>query len=235
MTSTTAIDHILFGTAYYDEYMPQDRLTKDIAMMKAAHINTVRIAESTWSTLEPQPGEFDFSPIDRVIDAMEEAGIDSIYNYLAAHAMNATFVVPQCPADKSWGGAMNAVLKGLIEHCISDGSIDSGQLYIFGGSMGGTGTWEMLSDYPGLFAAAMPVAANPSRCNAESTAQTPVFTVMGTEDKIMDIQVVSDFIDELTSLGNENVFEIADGWTHEITCIESYTTQRMDWVFAHRK
>ena len=51
----------------------------------------------------------------------------------------------------------------------------------------------------------------------------------------MDIQVVSDFIDELTSLGNENVFEIADGWTHEITCIESYTTQRMDWVFAHRK
>ena len=166
---------------------------------------------------------------------MEEAGIDSIYNYLAAHAMNATFVVPQCPADKSWGGAMNAVLKGLIEHCISDGSIDSGQLYIFGGSMGGTGTWEMLSDYPGLFAAAMPVAANPSRCNAESTAQTPVFTVMGTEDKIMDIQVVSDFIDELTCLGNENVFEIADGWTHEITCIESYTTQRMDWVFAHRK
>lgn len=78
MTSTTAIDHILFGTAYYDEYMPQDRLTKDIAMMKAAHINTVRIAESTWGTLEPQPGEFDFSHIDRVIDAMEEAGIDVI-------------------------------------------------------------------------------------------------------------------------------------------------------------
>lgn len=78
MTSATAIDHILFGAAYYDEYMPQDRLTKDIAMMKAAHINTVRIAESTWGTLEPQPGEFDFSHIDRVIDAMEEAGIDVI-------------------------------------------------------------------------------------------------------------------------------------------------------------
>lgn len=78
MTSATAIDHILFGAAYYDEYMPQDRLTKDIAMMKAARINTVRIAESTWSTLEPQPGEFDFSHIDQVIDAMEEAGIDVI-------------------------------------------------------------------------------------------------------------------------------------------------------------
>jgi len=48
------IDKLLFGVAYYDEYMPYDRLDKDIAMMKTAGINIVRIAESTWSTLEPQ-------------------------------------------------------------------------------------------------------------------------------------------------------------------------------------
>ena len=41
---------LLFGAAYYDEYMPYDRLDKDIEMMKKAGINTVRIAESTWST-----------------------------------------------------------------------------------------------------------------------------------------------------------------------------------------
>ena len=51
---------ILFGAAYYDEYMPYDRLDKDIDMMKKAGINTVRIAESTWSTCEPQDGVFDF-------------------------------------------------------------------------------------------------------------------------------------------------------------------------------
>lgn len=71
-------DHILFGAAYYDEYMPEDRLDKDIALMKRAHINVVRIAESTWSTMEPQPGVFDFSHIDRVLDAMGEAGIDVV-------------------------------------------------------------------------------------------------------------------------------------------------------------
>ena len=47
---------LLFGAAYYDEYMPYDRLDKDIEMMKKAGINTVRIAESTWSTCEPQDG-----------------------------------------------------------------------------------------------------------------------------------------------------------------------------------
>ena len=69
---------LLYGAAYYDEYMPYDRLDKDVEMMKKAGINTVRIAESTWSTCEPQPGVFDFSHVERVVDAMEEAGINVI-------------------------------------------------------------------------------------------------------------------------------------------------------------
>ena len=69
---------LLYGAAYYDEYMPYDRLEKDVAMMKKAGINTVRIAESTWSTCEPQEGVFDFSHVIRVMDAMEEAGINVI-------------------------------------------------------------------------------------------------------------------------------------------------------------
>ena len=69
---------ILYGVAYYDEYMPYDRLDKDVEMMKAAGINLVRIAESTWSTCEPQEGIFDFSHVIRVLDAMEEAGISVI-------------------------------------------------------------------------------------------------------------------------------------------------------------
>lgn len=69
---------LLYGVAYYDEYMPYDRLQQDVAMMKKAGINTVRIAESTWSTCEPQEGVFDFSHVERVMDAMEEAGINVI-------------------------------------------------------------------------------------------------------------------------------------------------------------
>jgi beta-galactosidase len=71
-------DHLLYGVAYYDEYMPYDRLDKDVQMMKDAGINVVRIAESTWSTLEPQEGVFDFSHIDRVLNAMDNAGIKVI-------------------------------------------------------------------------------------------------------------------------------------------------------------
>jgi len=69
------MDRLLYGVAYYDEYMPYDRLEQDVRMMQDAGINVVRIAESTWSTLEPQDGTFDFTHIDRVLDAMHRASI----------------------------------------------------------------------------------------------------------------------------------------------------------------
>ncbi len=72
------MDKIRFGVAYYDEYMPCERLNEDVKMMKKAGINTVRIAESAWSTYEPQEGTFDFSHVLRVMDAMEGEGMDVI-------------------------------------------------------------------------------------------------------------------------------------------------------------
>ena len=63
---------ILFGSAYYLEYMPYERLKEDIKMMKDAGMNVVRIAESTWSTLEPSNGKFDFTYIDRVLELVEK-------------------------------------------------------------------------------------------------------------------------------------------------------------------
>jgi beta-galactosidase len=70
-----ALDTLRYGAAYYYEYMPQDRLEKDVLLMKAAGINTIRIAESTWGVWEPRDGVFDFSKLDKVLDAMEGAGI----------------------------------------------------------------------------------------------------------------------------------------------------------------
>ena len=61
-------DHLIFGAAYYSEYLPYDRIEQDMAMMEKAGMNTIRIAESTWSTLEPFEGVFDFTHIDRMLD-----------------------------------------------------------------------------------------------------------------------------------------------------------------------
>jgi len=69
---------ILYGAAYYHEYMPSERLDKDVQMMKAAGFNVVRLGESTWSLWEPEDGRFEYAWMDRVIDAMGKAGIKVI-------------------------------------------------------------------------------------------------------------------------------------------------------------
>lgn len=63
------MDRFLFGAAYYDEYMPVERLEEDMRLMREAGINVIRIAESTWATQEPVSGEFDFSHVERVLEA----------------------------------------------------------------------------------------------------------------------------------------------------------------------
>ncbi|MGA7858703.1 MAG: beta-galactosidase, partial [Terracidiphilus sp.] len=72
---------VLYGAAYYNEYMPGDqaaRLEKDVALMKAADLNVVRMGESTWSLWEPEDGRFDYAWMDRIVDAMGKAGIKVI-------------------------------------------------------------------------------------------------------------------------------------------------------------
>lgn len=166
---------------------------------------------------------------------MGEPGIDIIANYINQRQIGAYFLVPQCPSDKSWRGPMLSVLKALIDKYVMEGVVDKNSVYIFGGSMGGTGTWSMLSAYPGMFAAAMPVAGNPSKCDADKVASTPVYTVMGTSDQIMSVETTADFIDELNARNGTTKFDIEEGWTHEMTCTQSYTTQRLDWVFSQSK
>ncbi len=68
-------DTVLYGAAYYHEYMPYERLDKDIELMKRAGITVVRVGESTWTSWEPREGEFEFAWMDRVVDRMQAAGI----------------------------------------------------------------------------------------------------------------------------------------------------------------
>lgn len=69
------MDTILYGVAYYPEYMPEDRLETDVSLMQKAGISVVRMGESTWSSWEPRDGEFQFAWMKRALDRLHQAGI----------------------------------------------------------------------------------------------------------------------------------------------------------------
>src|ERR1700716_250801 len=72
------MDTVLYGVAYYSEYMPYDRWEKDVQLMQQAGINVVRLGESSWGLWEPQDGRFEYAWMDRVVDRMQKAGIKVI-------------------------------------------------------------------------------------------------------------------------------------------------------------
>ena len=74
----TRFSNVLYGAAYYHEYMPYERLAKDVQMMSEAGLSVVRMGESTWSLWEPRDGVFEYEWMDRVVDAMSKAGIKVI-------------------------------------------------------------------------------------------------------------------------------------------------------------
>ncbi|HJU53792.1 MAG TPA: beta-galactosidase [Pyrinomonadaceae bacterium] len=69
---------ILYGVSYYHEYMPYERLDKDVQMMKDAGLTVVRMGESSWGLWEPEDGRFEFAWMDRIVDRMHRAGIKII-------------------------------------------------------------------------------------------------------------------------------------------------------------
>ena len=56
---------------------------------------------------------------------------------------------------------------------------------------------------------------------------------MGTADVLMSIPAVQTFQTSVEEAGGTVVLDTEAGWSHQNTCEQSYTDERLDWLFAH--
>lgn len=66
------------GAAYYPESWPREEIDADLDRAVAHGLNTLRIAEFAWSTMEPEEGKFDFSLFREVVDKCKIRGISVV-------------------------------------------------------------------------------------------------------------------------------------------------------------
>ena len=66
------------GAAYYPEHWPEEHWPEDIRLMQEAGFTVARLGEFAWSTMEPAEGDFHFDWLERAIELLAEAGIQSI-------------------------------------------------------------------------------------------------------------------------------------------------------------
>lgn len=73
-----SLDRFLFGVCYYPEHWDAATRKDDVARMREAGIEVIRLAEFAATLLEPEPGRYVFDLFDEVITTFGQAGIQTI-------------------------------------------------------------------------------------------------------------------------------------------------------------
>jgi predicted peptidase len=141
---------------------------------------------------------------------------------------------PQCPEDLWWDADE---LLHLVEDLEKNYRVDPARIYVTGLSMGGYGTWDLATKYPGKFAAIAPICGGGKAWLAARKLQhLPIWVFHGSKDQAVPFAESQEMVEALKKKGNTQIkFTVYpdaghDSWT------ESYNNQDLySWLLAHRK
>jgi len=141
-------------------------------------------------------------------------------------------VSPQCPTDARWNAEE---LNKLVDELTKSLRIDPQRLYVTGLSMGGGGTWSLISAQPEKFAAAMPLCGRGDLEAAEKIAKTPIWVLVGDEDQERTVQNCKDMAAALTKAGGEVKLTVYPMVKHDCWTITYDNPEVYEWLLSHRR
>jgi beta-galactosidase len=69
------LDGLAYGGDYNPEQWPEEVWEQDVVLMRRAGVTLVSVGIFSWGMLEPQPGEFEFGWLDKVLGLLHDGGI----------------------------------------------------------------------------------------------------------------------------------------------------------------
>lgn len=136
----------------------------------------------------------------------------------ALRGLGAIMVAPDCPA-KDWTqpASVQWVLD-LMDHLLDQYPIDPQRVVLAGYSMGGNGTWYLLSHNPERFSAGIIMAAHPpERVEDELAWKGPLYVLHGREDELFPVVDTTRAVVRLQERGLDLTYRILEGVTHHQT------------------
>ncbi len=162
-------------------------------------------------------------------------------------------ISPSCPVGEKWVPAktwkeitydfvntkpepyMVAVTE-LFAHARKQLSVDESRLYVYGMSMGGFATWDLLARNPDTFAAAIPVAGAGDPSVVSKLSGTAIWMFHGSEDPTVPCESSQKMYDAFQAIGRTDVkFTKFDGAGHGIWAMTADTDGILDWLFSQKR
>ncbi|MGE5194857.1 MAG: alpha/beta hydrolase-fold protein [Deltaproteobacteria bacterium] len=158
-------------------------------------------------------------------------------------------VAPQCPEGKRWvevdwtldahdfdqtpSATMRLVIE-LLEKLPEEFGIDASRLYVTGLSMGGFGTWDLISRFPDKFAAAAPICGGADLKLAPQLVKVPIWTFHGDKDTVVKLHRTMDMVEAIKKAGGKPLYTEYAGVGHD-SWVRAYSDPKlMDWMFAQK-
>jgi poly(3-hydroxybutyrate) depolymerase len=158
--------------------------------------------------------------------------------------VNPSFVLaPQCPESDSWYdfasdqlSVSSQMTMDIIDSLIQEFSIDTSRLYLTGLSMGGYGTFDVITKNPHRFAAAVPICGGGDITQADKIAPMPIWIFHSDDDPTVPVENSRTMFQALLDAGSTSVlYTEYTGYGH-FSWEPAYAESDLQkWVFAQKK
>ena len=118
----------------------------------------------------------------------------------AVQGYNGSYKISDTPGKPTFNEAIQ-LCKRAVDKTIEDYSVDTNRLYVTGLSMGGYGTWNIITHYPDYFAGAIPICGGGDPSKASRLVNTPIWCFHGSSDPTVPCSGSGDMYKAITAAG----------------------------------
>lgn len=159
-------------------------------------------------------------------------------------------LMPQCPLEQKWAeidwssdtpkqpatlSNPARLLLDAIEAVKKEFSIDADRIYLGGLSMGGYGTWDLITRFPEKFAAAVPICGGGDKEVAARAKDVPIWAFHGVEDKAVKVERTREMIAAIKAAGGSPLYSEYPYVAHNSWDNAFKEPELLPWLFAQKR
>jgi len=123
----------------------------------------------------------------------------------------------------------------LVSRLSREFTIDDRRVYVTGQSMGGAGVWNIISNGPRVFAAAVPLCGSLSPDDGTAAIDTPLWDFHGDSDQTVPVSASRDRIAARRKAGGHPLYTEYPGVDHDVWQWVYTEPQLPKWLFSQRR
>ena len=179
-------------------------------------------------------------------------GVQDLFNDPESPVYDSIVIAPQCPEDSQWvltpwaNGCYSIentpesrqlelvcrIMDEVFDYC----NVDEDRVYVTGLSMGGFGTWDLLSRHGARFAAGMPVCGAGDTAYAKLLKRIPIRTFHGSDDTAVPVKGTRMMYASIRNEGGDNIdYTEFDGCGHNVWDLVYKNPENIEWLYSQSR